>query len=324
MKSCYNNNGENMENGIQNEVIENKPYRVSKKKLIRFGILILSVIIFIIIMVNVIKYLTSDYHKLVKMGYDKVQAKEIVSINQSDKVKKLGYNEKMLDILKARYYIDKNLENYINYYNEHKDKSIDDIIAIVNVHADKEFYSLELKTNLDDGNAMLVNKYYSLDEDYNPELVNVKNWYAYGEQQVIEEVYDQFILMFEAAEKQNLTLIINDSYRSYDEQKKTHKLYGDGLAARAGSSEHNTGLAVDIVTYGADGDNFDQTDAFKWLAKNAHKYGFILRYPKGKEYLTGYDYESWHYRYLGKDLATKVYESGLTYDEYYAYYIENK
>ena len=322
-----------MENEINeiNEMDENnivepekKPYKLSKKKLIKFSIIVLSVIIFIIILITLIKYLTSDYHKLTKLGYDKETSKKIVEMNKSDKVLSIGYNEKILDIMTSKYYIDKNLENYLNYYENNKNKTIDDVIAIVNVHADNEFYSLKLKTDTDLGNAMLVNKYYSLDESYEPELVSVKNWYAYGDQKVTEEVYDNYIRMFEAAEDENIKLIINDSYRSYEEQKETHKLYGDTIAARPGSSEHNTGLSIDIITYGADADNFDKTEAFRWLSKNAHKYGFILRYPKDKEYLTGYDYESWHYRYLGVDLATKVYESGLTYEEYYAYYIENK
>ena len=59
-----------------------------------------------------------------------------------------------------------------------------------------------------------------------------------------------------------------------------------------------------------------------WLQKHAHEYGFILRYPKGKEYITGYDYESWHYRYVGKDVAKSIKEKGITFDEYYAYYVE--
>ena len=298
--------------------------KLSKKKIMRFSILAISVIILIIIIITIIKYFTSDYHKLTKLGYEKNTAREIVKTKRSNHVLKIGYNEKMLDILKATYYIDNNLEKYIYYYNNNKNKNIDDIIAIVNVHADKPFYSIELNTDLDKGTAILVNKYYKLNKEYEPDLVSVKNWYAYGNQKVVEEVYDNFILMFKAAKKEDLTLIINDSYRSYEEQEKTNRRYGDSYSARAGASEHQTGLAIDVVTYEADGDNFDQTKEFEWLSNNAHKYGFILRYPKNKEYLTGYDYESWHYRYLGVDLATKVYESGLTYDEYYAYYIENK
>ena len=70
--------------------------------------------------------------------------------------------------------------------------------------------------------------------------------------------------------------------------------------------------------------NFDKTNEFAWLNKNAYKYGFILRYPKDKENITGYIYEPWHYRYLGITLAKKVYESGLTYDEYYLKYIKKR
>ena len=98
----------------------------------------------------------------------------------------------------------------------------------------------------------------------------------------------------------------------------------DDYASRPGFSEHQTGLALDIVTDNIIGNEFENTDEFKWLQENAHLYGFILRYPKDKEYITGYNYESWHYRYVGKELATKIKESGLTYDEYYAYYCEYK
>ena len=69
--------------------------------------------------------------------------------------------------------------------------------------------------------------------------------------------------------------------------------------------------------------NFAETETFKWLSENCYKYGFILRYPEGKEDITGYSYEAWHYRYVGKELAEKVYDSGLTYDEYYAYYLDD-
>ena len=70
--------------------------------------------------------------------------------------------------------------------------------------------------------------------------------------------------------------------------------------------------------------DFEETDEFKWLQKNAYKYGFILRYPKDKTDITGYDYESWHYRYVGKEIAEKIHKENITYDEYYAYYIEEK
>lgn len=110
-------------------------------------------------------------------------------------------------------------------------------------------------------------------------------------------------------------------YRSFDYQDKLYRKYAatDGVAAAntysawPGHSEHQTGLAFDI---GSINNNYGNTPAGKWLAAHAHEYGFIIRYPKGKESVTGYQYEPWHVRYLGVELATKVYESGLCLEEY--------
>jgi LAS superfamily LD-carboxypeptidase LdcB len=87
----------------------------------------------------------------------------------------------------------------------------------------------------------------------------------------------------------------------------------DTFSARPGHSEHQTGLAIDVNSID---DSFAATPESAWLASNAHRYGFIIRYPKGKEHITGYKYESWHIRYLGVDTATAVYNSGLTLEEY--------
>ncbi len=281
-------------------------------------------VVAVIVTVKIVTFNNSDYHKLTKLGYTKEQAKEIVNMDKGKKVLNYEYNEAMLDILKGKYYLDKNLMYYIDYYNEHKDLSINDIIAIVNVHRNSEFYSLDLETDTSKGYSMLVNKYYGLSKDYKPEnLYKIKNWYSYGDQTIDEEVYDQFIAMYNAAKKEDLSLIINDSYRSYEDQDETYKRYGDDYAARPGHSEHNSGLAIDIISPTSSGATFETTKEFEWLSKHAHEYGFILRYPKGKENITGYEYESWHYRYLGTSLATKVYNEGITFDEYYAYYLDN-
>lgn len=295
------------------------------KQSVKKRLWISSIIVVVLIIVAVlIKYFTGNMYKLTKLGYDKATAKEIISLNKSNRVLKLEYNEAMLDILKGTYYIDDNLEDYLTYYNENKNKNkdINDIIAIVNVHANNKFYDVTYETDTSKGYSMLVNKFYMLNNEYNPELVSVSNWYCYGTQKLEKETYDQFVKMFNAAKKEELTLIINDSYRTYEEQEKSHKRYGDDYAARAGSSEHQTGMALDIVSPSSNGETFENTAEYEWLQKHAHEYGFILRYPKNKDYITGYAYESWHYRYLGVDLATKVYNSGLTYDEYYAYYLD--
>ena len=300
-----------------------KTKRVIKKDILKRTIIFTISVCAFIFVVKMINFYTSDYYKLTKLGYSKEASKKIVELKKSNEVLKRDYNDKMLDILEAKYYIHSNLDNYISYYNEHKDKDIDDIIAIVNVHADNEFYAVQFDTDTSKGTAMLVNKFYTLSSGYEPEeIVSISNWYAYANNSINKEVYDQFKKMFNAAKKEDLKIIINDSYRSYSDQEETYEKYGDEYAARPGSSEHNTGLAIDVVSPSSNGDPFKDTAEHAWLQEHAHEYGFILRYPENKEYLTGYAYESWHYRYLGVELATKVYESGLTYEEYYAYYIE--
>ena len=296
---------------------------ISKHEDMVFRLIGLIVLVIIVLITSkIISFNNSDYHKLTKLGYTKEEAKEIISLDKGKKVLNYEYNEAMLSILKSKYYIDKNLIYYIDYYNAHKNESMNNIIAIVNVHANEDFYSLDLETDTSKGVQMLVNKYYDLTKEYEPEVVTIKNWYCYGNQKIADEVYDHFITMWNAAKKDDLSLIINDSYRSYEEQDETYKRYGDDYAARPGHSEHNTGLAIDIISPTSSGSTFDTTEEFEWLSKHAHEYGFILRYPKDKEFLTGYEYESWHYRYVGVELATKIYNEGITFDEYYAYYLD--
>lgn len=126
--------------------------------------------------------------------------------------------------------------------------------------------------------------------------------------------------------------MINSSYRSYEDQEIVYNNYknssgerfADSIAARPGSSEHQTGLALDIFSKTNTNKNtFSQTDEAKWLKENAHNFGFILRYPEDKVDITGYSFESWHYRYVGKDIATYIYENDITYEEYYAYFLED-
>jgi len=136
--------------------------------------------------------------------------------------------------------------------------------------------------------------------------------------------------MFTQASTDGHPLMIGSGYRSAALQK----IYFDNLAssvgeeianqaiARPGQSEHQTGLAVDISTLSQQcylSECFANTEDGIWLAKNAYKYGFILRYPEGKEVITGYQYEPWHFRYVGIDLATALYESNLTLDEAWSY-----
>ncbi|MBO4523491.1 MAG: D-alanyl-D-alanine carboxypeptidase family protein, partial [Ruminococcus sp.] len=155
---------------------------------------------------------------------------------------------------------------------------------------------------------LIVNKTYSIARDYPAnELTN--------------NTEEHFRLLQEDAAKLGLKIVCSSGFRSYDYQEELYNNYvstdgvlaADTYSARAGHSEHQTGLAIDVNSIS---DAFIGTAECEWLENNAHKYGFIIRYPKGKEAFTGFRYEPWHIRFLGVETATKVYESGLCLEEY--------
>lgn len=307
--------------------------RRKKRKLRMKRIMLFVIVLVIVFLGGYLYYTSSTRYQLQKLGYQKNEIKvlETLDAKQLSKVLKLPYEKILPDLLQETYFIDKNLERYLAYQKKNTDLSAKEIITMVNVNRDKAFYNDVTKTDTAKGKLMLVNKYYALGKDYQPKnLVSISNQYGYGTNSIEKEVFNHYLEMFQDAKKEGLTLIVTSSYRDYDYQEELWNQYknqkgqewADSISARAGQSEHQTGYTMDIATYGSVFNDFENTDEFKWMEKNAHKYGFILRYPKGKEDITGYDYESWHYRYVGVDTATKVHNLGITYDEYYAYYIE--
>lgn len=172
----------------------------------------------------------------------------------------------------------------------------------------KEEPKIEVKDGLTYVNGiLLVNKTYGLSKDYDPK-VNKEAKKALENMQADAKVL-------------GLKLPLVSGYRSYATQENLYNKYvkKDGeeeantYSAKPGHSEHQTGLAFDV---GSVERSFANTDEAKWIEENAHLYGFIVRYPKGKTDITGYIYEPWHIRYLGKENAKKVKESGLTLEEY--------
>lgn len=284
-----------------------------------------------------IDYRNSNEFKLKQIGYNETEIKDITKL-KDDQIKailKKKYNRLNIKFIRQKYFITNNLDRYIKYYNNNKDDKISHIVSIVNVCADEDYYDKDTvkKTDISKKELMLVNKFNYLDENYAPDdIVKVSMQFAYGDNEIKKEVYEKFRSMYNDAKKEGLYLIITSSYRDYNFQKELWDSYAnqkgdewaDSVSARAGYSEHQTGYTLDIVTYNANMSSFEKTDEFKWLQDNAYKYGFILRYPKDKEDITGYSYESWHYRYVGKDVATKIKKLGITFDEYYAYFIEGK
>ncbi len=181
----------------------------------------------------------------------------------------------------------------------------------------------------------IVSKTHPISKDYIPESLTIPNVEtrtdkSNDERSVRADITQSVVDMFAAAKTDGYELMVGSGYRSAALQSvyfnSLANSIGDEAAnqsvARPGESEHQTGLAIDIstISYECYLDNcFAYTSGGQWLAKNSYKYGFILRYPEDKTDITGYRYESWHFRYVGIDLATALYQSGLTLDEAWPY-----
>ena len=276
-------------------------------------------------------------YKINQIGYPMNETKKIVSTLPDEKLEKIlqenKYNENYYQIITQKYFLSKNFDKYVEYLENDEDNTkLETIIAIVNVHAEDGWYMHPKDTNTKDNYLMIVNKTYHLNKDYKrDDIENVSLEYAYQGQKAAKIVIDNFLDMRnDIKDELGVRLMVNSSYRSYAEQEKIYDgfksvslEYADSYAARPGYSEHQTGLAIDITSLeNPYVDSFKKSKEYDWLKKNCHKYGFILRYPEGKENITGYSTESWHFRYVGTDVAEKIHKENITFDEYYAYYIE--
>mgnify|MGYP003310079085 CR=1 FL=1 len=226
----------------------------------------------------------------------------------------------------VNYYKEDNLNRYINYKNENKNLNYDEVVKNVNINLDKNFYeditdALNKYTNL-----VLVNKHYYLNEDYIPkDLVQIDYKYTSGINVLADkEAADAFELMSTDANAIGLNIKTISAYRNYEYQKKLYDNYllndpqeiVDTYSARAGHSEHQTGLAFDVYNIAQPYTSFGETNEYKWLKINAYKYGFIIRYTSDNSYITGYKDEPWHIRYVGVNNATYIYENNITLEEY--------
>ena len=172
---------------------------------------------------------------------------------------------------------------------------------------------------------LIVNKTYPLDSTWKPKdtFKSVPSD-GFAREPLNTEAYENWKQMKSDAAALNLNLWAQSGYRSYDYQndlyngyvKRRGKTAADTFSARPGHSEHQSGLAFDLNTIDS---SFKNTDEGKWVAKNAYLYGYILRYPEGKTSETGYIYEPWHIRYVGKELAKALYNNGdwITMESYF-------
>lgn len=252
----------------------------------------------------------------------------------------ISYDEELLDILLNKEYINilefKDINNFnidnINRYLDYKEKNDYDmktVVTYVNIGLDQKGYSKYDSYTEEEANndlTILINKYHKLPDNYEPnDLVSLSYDSFYTLRKDAAEAYEK---LTSAALIDNVIFYPFSAYRSFETQKVLYNRYknrdgeelADTYSARPGFSEHQSGLAIDIRSNTLN-DNLTDKD-YEWVLNNSYKYGYIVRYPKGKSHITQFIEEPWHLRYLGIELATKVYESGLTYDEYYDLYLK--
>ena len=229
------------------------------------------------------------------------------------------------------HYFNENEDRYKDFQKRHPDMPFDVVIALVNVNNDLATY-IDIETVTDPTEiTVLLNKYFSLPPSWEPDgLIDIGFGYL-----MHPEAAEQLTKMREAMKEINLNLVVISTYRSYQRQII---LYNEALEtrtveraersyARAGHSEHQTGLALDILHMAySDGPlhemRFELSTQYSWLMENAHEYGFLLRYPRGHLPLSGFVFEPWHWRFVGAQVATAMYNEGIVlFEEFYGRYL---
>ena len=278
------------------------------------------------------KNIIKNINTLIDKGYSNSNISLILAHGNDDDVSEFAKRDKIkyleefysLSYAKLKYY-----DRYVKYSSETGEDE-ETTVLFVNLSMDTDDYVNPVKTSAFSID-MLVNKHYKLDEDFVPDdLVEFDQKYCNDEvQEGNREAVVAFKNMYEAAKKEGLGLVINSSYRSYQDQENicnTFKdLYGEGYVTKyvalPGFSEHQTGLAFDIGSTSSK--VFAESKEYEWMKDNAYKYGFILRFTKSNDYITGFRSEPWHYRYVGKKVAKYIYDNNISLEEYYAEFLDN-
>lgn len=312
--------------------------KINKEKKKRKRRFLLFIIITILIIAFVIGYKYKD--ELVYF-YNDIFNKENKSINIDSIKKKLNIKlDPYLDFKNTTNFKNENLNRYLSYKEKNKSFDYEKVVNYVNIGLDYSFYSYIGNANMDKGILVLCNKYFKLPNGYEPsDLETISSEYFIGGNTSVrklkKEAREQFEKLSAASIKNGTPVYGQSGFRPYSMQTSLYnsavasmgKSAADNDTARPGHSEHQTGLAIDVSsTKSGNMLSFEKTSSFTWMQNNAYKYGFILRYQKNKTNITGFMYESWHYRYVGIKVATDMHDnySGLTYEEYYYKFIDNK
>ena len=297
--------------------------RKKKKNFYTFGNFIL-IIILIVLCIIIFKPSDSSSNKDNNNNNNKNEEK--VLTEEEKKLQKLNNIDKKIDFFKMD-----NLDRYIAYKEMHNELDDETIIVYVNIGLDQKFYTNVKDAPNKDTNKVITNKYYFLGSDYIPsDMVVINSKYSIGERKMQKDAANAFEEMVKDALKEGYTVKAASTYRSYSYQDGLYNRYkasdgeekADTYSARPGYSEHQTGLAVDVSNGKSSYTDFGNTKEFNWMKENAYKYGYILRYTKETEFITGYMNEPWHYRYVGKDIANYIHNHPMTYEEYFVRFLD--
>ena len=276
------------------------------------------------------KHFINNINKLLEKGYNDSDINIIFSHGNDEEVSrfterdKVRYLEEFYSIPYAK------LDNYDRYVHYSDDTGEDEetTVLFVNLDMDKEDYQEPVSVQ-NYSVDMLVNKHRCLTEKFVPDdLITIDKEYASEDDlQASRIAVEAFIKMSKDAEKEGFYLVINSAYRSYQDQldlidfymKAYGQSYVDKYVAKAGFSEHQTGLAFDIGSRSSS--VFQNSKEYTWMEENAYKYGFIRRFTKKYEFITGFRNEPWHFRYVGEKNAKKIYEKGMSFEEYWTIFL---
>ena len=331
------NNKINNTHPTKKEILKRKEL-IKKKRILGYIKLILLgifLILFILLIILGIKTLFKDEKNDNDKNNSNVQEELKEPITEVDKytqeekemLEKLDYINEKIDYFKWE-----NIDRYVAYKEKNQELSNEKIVLYVNIGIDNPFYTNIQESPNQNNNTILLNKYYAINNSFTPQTLKaIDAKYRTKYLEMTEDAAIAFNNMAKDAANEGYYIYAISTYRTYDYQDQLYNRYvkndgqenADTYSARPGHSEHHTGLAVDIKNKTKVYTQFGETEEFKWMKENAHKYGYILRYTKENEFITGYNNEPWHYRYVGIEIATQMQNENISsYEEYYFMYLD--
>lgn len=276
-------------------------------------------------------YLAEPMYRLIlDTGYSETAGDVLLALSDETikEISSFGYDAKYEALVTSELTIHNDLPTYLTYWKKVPNATMRDVQERVNTETDRSYYTGVTASETSKGNLILVNKYFNLSSQFVPSALTTIT--VCGKAVMTKEAALALSAMCKAMIEDGLHPKVTSSYRSYATQNTLYNRYvandgkaeADTYSARPGHSEHQTGLAVDIITSTSSLSTFKNTKEYQWLMENAEDYGFILRYTESKQAITGYISEPWHWRYVGIETAKDFNTKNTTFDEYYRIYLQ--